>query len=159
MASFSKIILIGNVGKAPEIKNGAYGRFVTCGLAVNDRKKAGTPEETQWYNLSFNGNLADIAGKYVRQGTPLYVEGRPSFRTYETRDGRLGFSVDVRVFEMQLLYRESDQISNYKSPGYASDYVAPAVSSYQPSGYSPVAETPGRPDGPINDLDDESIPF
>lgn len=111
MLAFSKISLMGYVGRDPEIRDGEYGEFSTCSLGVTNRRKAGTNEETQWYSLLFNSYLTKIVREYVRKGSPIYVEGRPEFSVYISKDGgSVRVRVDVRVTEFQLLRSKKEEI-------------------------------------------------
>lgn len=87
MKSVNKVILIGNVGKDPEIKsfeNG--GKKASFSLATTERyrDKSGNDQTiTEWHNIAVWGPQADVVEKYVRKGNPLYIEGRIKYRDYE----------------------------------------------------------------------------
>ncbi|MFM8984674.1 MAG: single-stranded DNA-binding protein [Planctomycetia bacterium] len=81
MASFNKVILVGNVTRDPELRYISSGTAVTdIGLAVNDRRKDGKTgewiEETTFVDVTLWGRTAEVAGEYVTKGSPLLIEGR-----------------------------------------------------------------------------------
>ena len=81
MASVNKVIIIGNVGKDPEIRyNPSGGAWCTVSIATTrnwkNRETGERQEETEWHRVVFNDRLAEIVGEYVKKGRPLYVEGR-----------------------------------------------------------------------------------
>jgi single-strand DNA-binding protein len=106
MASFNKVILVGNVTRDPEIKYIASGTAVTeVGLAVNDRRK--TPsgewvEETTYVDVTLWGRTAEVAGEYVTKGSPLLIEGRLKLDTWE-KEGKKNSKLRVVGERMQLL--------------------------------------------------------
>ena len=85
MASVNKVIILGNVGQDPEIREG---NFTVAALSIATsrkwRDKAGeTQSETEWHRVSAFGRLAEIISQYVRKGDPIYIEGRLRTRKYE----------------------------------------------------------------------------
>ena len=90
--SVNKVILLGNVGRDPEVRYPSQGQIVaTFPLATSDRgyttsSGVQVPERTEWHNLVMWGRNAEVAEKYVRKGSRLYVEGRLRTRNYEDRN-------------------------------------------------------------------------
>ncbi|MEO6280365.1 single-stranded DNA-binding protein [Roseateles sp.] len=108
MASVNKVILIGNVGKDPEVRyNPSGGAWVTLSLATTrnwkNRESGERQEETEWHRVVFNDRLAEIVGEYVKKGRPLYVEGRLKTRKYQDKEGRDTYTTEIVAQEMQLL--------------------------------------------------------
>ncbi|CAM3970092.1 single-stranded DNA-binding protein [Roseateles saccharophilus] len=108
MASVNKVILIGNVGKDPEVRyNPSGGAWVTLSLATTrnwkNRETGERQEETEWHRVVFNDRLAEIVGEYVRKGRPLYVEGRLKTRKWQDKEGRDTYTTEIIAQEMQLL--------------------------------------------------------
>ena len=103
----NKIILIGRLGKDPELQVTPDGTPVTkFSLAVNRYSKSGSgerKEETDWYNVSAWRGLAEISEKYLHKGSKVYIEGRLSQRKYTGNDGIQRTSIDVTVTEMEML--------------------------------------------------------
>lgn len=109
MASVNKVILVGNLGRDPEMRSFPSGdQVANVTLATTDRwkdKQSGEQREhTEWHRLVFNGRLAEIAGQYLRKGSQIYIEG--SIRTRKWQDQQSGqerYSTEVRVDQMQML--------------------------------------------------------
>jgi len=106
MASFNRVILLGNVTRDPELRYISSGTAVTdIGLAVNDRRKTPTGEwveETTFVDVTLWGRTAEIAGEYVTKGAPLMIEGRLKLDTWE-KDGKKNSKLRVVGEKMQLL--------------------------------------------------------
>lgn len=106
MASFNKVILLGNVTRDPELRYISSGTAVTdIGLAVNDRRKTASGEwveETTFVDVTLWGRTAEIAGEYVTKGSPLLIEGRLKLDTWE-KDGKKNSKLRVVGERMQLL--------------------------------------------------------
>ena len=107
MASFNRVILLGNVTRDPELRYISNGTAVTdIGLAVNDRRKDGKTgewiEETTFVDVTLWGRTAEIAGEYVTKGSPLMIEGRLKLDTWE-KDGKKNSKLRVVCERMQLL--------------------------------------------------------
>ncbi len=103
----NKVILIGNVGKAPEIKEFDWGKVATFSLATTDRgytTKDGreVPSTTEWHNLVVKGGLVNVVESYVKSGTKLYVDGKIKYRTYE-KDGSKRTTTEIHVDNIELL--------------------------------------------------------
>jgi len=106
MASFNKVILVGNVTRDPELRYISSGTAVTdVGLAVNDRRKNAQGEwveETTFVDVTLWGRTAEVAGEYVSKGSPLLIEGRLKLDTWE-KDGKKNSKLRVVGERMQLL--------------------------------------------------------
>ena len=109
----NKIIIIGNLGRDPEMRYSPSGQPMTSFSIASNRRyttAAGEQrEETEWFNCTAFGRLADVCNQYLTRGQQVYVEGRLRSRQYDRRDGTPGFSLDVNVTEMQMLGRRGDQ--------------------------------------------------
>ena len=104
----NKIIIIGNLGRDPELRYTPNGQAVTnFSLASNRRYTSNGEqrEETEWFNCSVWGRLAEVANQYLTKGQQIYVEGRLRTRNYTTQAGEERFSLDVNVTELQFLSR------------------------------------------------------
>ena len=112
MASFNKVILLGNVTRDPELRYISNGTAVTeIGLAVNDRRKTATGEwveETTFVDVTLWGRTAEIAGEYVTKGSPLLIDGRLKLDTWE-KDGKKNSKLRVVCDRMQLLGSRSGE--------------------------------------------------
>ena len=106
MASFNRVVLLGNVTRDPELRYISNGTAVTdIGLAVNDRRKTASGEwveETTFVDVTLWGRTAEVAGEYVTKGSPLLIEGRLKLDTWE-KDGQKNSKLRVVGERMQLL--------------------------------------------------------
>lgn len=107
MAYLNKIQLIGNVGKAPEVRTFDGGNKVAnFTLATTKRytdRNGQLVDATTWHNIQVNGKIADVAEKYVQKGDPIYVEGELTARTYVDRNNAERVIYEVRASQLQLL--------------------------------------------------------
>lgn len=129
MASVNKVILIGNIGRDPEIRafpNG--GQIVTVSVATTDKwkdKQTGEAKEhTEWHRVVFNNRLAEIAAQYLRKGSQVYVEGSLHTRKWADASGVEKYSTEIRAELMQML--GSRQGGSGHADGYEGDGGAPA---------------------------------
>lgn len=104
----NKVILLGNVGKDPQIRDGNGQKFATFSLATTDKsytKRDGTlmPERTEWHSIVANGNIVQVIERYVKAGTKLYIEGKLRTRKYTARDNTERQVTEVHVDSMELL--------------------------------------------------------
>lgn len=105
--SVNKVILVGNVGKDPEVREVSNTKVANFSLATTERgftTQSGTvvPEKTEWHNLVAWRGLAEIAEKYIRKGSQLYIEGKLQTRSWE-KDGIKHYSTDIVVENLQML--------------------------------------------------------
>jgi single-strand DNA-binding protein len=107
MASVNKVILIGNLGADPETRYLPSGDAVTnIRIATSEKwkDKSGDPQEhTEWHRIAFFGKLAEIAGEYLKKGSPVYVEGRIRTRKWQDKEGQERYSTEIVADRMQLL--------------------------------------------------------
>jgi single-strand DNA-binding protein len=99
MASVNKVILMGNLGKDPEV------RFMPNGDAVcNWKDKNGEKQErTEWHNIVMYRKLAEIAGEYLKKGRPVFIEGRLQTRKWQTKEGQDRYTTEIIAESMQML--------------------------------------------------------
>ena len=111
--SVNKVILVGNLGKDPELRYTPSGTAVcTFSLATTDRfknKQGEQQERTEWHNIVVWAGLAEICGKYLTKGKQIYIEGRIQNRSYDDRDGNKRYITEIVANEMQMLSRAGDQ--------------------------------------------------
>ena len=130
----NKVILLGNVGKDPQIRDGNGLKFATFSLATTDKsytKRDGTviPERTEWHSIVANGNIVQVIERYVKAGTKLYIDGKLRTRKYTARDNTERQVTEVYVDSMELL--GSNQESNPNVP------IANQQHSQQNNSYNP----------------------
>ena len=108
MASVNKVILIGNLGRDPEIRyNANGGAWCTVSIATTRSWKSKDSgervEETEWHRVVFNDRLAEIAGEYLKKGRAVYVEGRLKTRKWTDKDGIEKYTTEIIANDMTLL--------------------------------------------------------
>lgn len=105
--SVNKVILLGNVGADPDIRDTQGGKFATLRLATTDKgytRKDGTQvsERTEWHSLVVAGGLVQVVENYVRKGTKLYIEGELRSRKYTDRNGQERYVTEVYVRTLEM---------------------------------------------------------
>ncbi len=159
--SFSKITVIGNLGRDPELRYTPQGDAVCdFSIAVNDRKrdKAGEFQDiTTWFKVTFWRKQAENASKYLTKGKSVYVEGRLQVEEWNDRDGNKRFTLVVQGSELQFIgdARNSDDASStYSSDSGAGD----SFSNTDDSG-SKRSGGGSAKDTSISTPSDDDIPF
>jgi single-strand DNA-binding protein len=114
MASVNKVILIGNLGRDPETRYMPDGGAITnITLATShqwkDKATGDKKEETEWHKVAFFGRLAEIAGEYLKKGSPVYVEGRLRTRKWQDKEGQDRYSTEIVADNMQMLGSRGDR--------------------------------------------------
>lgn len=107
MASVNKVILVGNLGRDPEVRYMPNGEAV-CNFSIattdNWKDKNGQRQErTEWHNIVMYRKLAEIAGEYLKKGRPVYVEGRLQTRKWQTKEGQDRYTTEIIADQMQML--------------------------------------------------------
>lgn len=112
MASVNKVIILGNLGRDPEIKTNNNGTTIANFSIATTRKSKDTSgnlnEETEWHRIVAFGDTAKNVGKYVHKGDPLFVEGRLRTRKYTGKDGVERYQTEIVLEQMQFLSRSRD---------------------------------------------------
>ena len=112
--SLNKVLLIGNAGRDPEVRHLESGVVTaTFSLATTekfrDRTSGELKEQTEWHNIVCWRNLAEVAEKYIRKGTQLFIEGRIRTRSYNDSNGNTKYVTEIVADNMQLLGRKADR--------------------------------------------------
>ena len=174
MASINKVILIGNLGRDPEVRYTPSGAAV-CNVSVattrnwKDKSSGDKVEETEWHRVVFYDRLAEIAGEYLKKGRPVYVEGRLKTRKWQDKDGKDNYTTEIVAEQMQLLGgREGGSGGGYGGGqgGNPEDYSqeapsAPARQAARPAAAQRPAPAPApaqKSSTGFDDMDDD-IPF
>ena len=155
MASVNKVILVGNLGSDPEVTNTTTGSVVAkVSLATTNRYKdkatGEIKEQTEWHRLVFWNQLAETAGKWLKKGSPLYVEGKIQYGQYTGNDGITRYTTDIVVNEMQMLGSKNAETDS----GIASNRNVPSNNQRQQSNVAEFLSNSVTPD-----IDDDDIPF
>ena len=140
MAGVNKVILVGNLGKDPEVRhldNGiAVANFSLATTESYTNKQGERVNQTEWHNIVLWRGLADVAEKYLKKGNSIYVEGKISTRKWEDKEGNTRYSTDIIADKMTMLGSKS---TNSNSPTESS------VSTTEPT--------------PSKELGNDDLPF
>ena len=143
--SLNKVILIGNLGRDPEVRYMPNGEAV-CNFSIatsetwNDRQTGQRQERTEWHNITLYRRLAEVAGQYLKKGSQVYIEGRIQSRKYTGKDGIERTAYEIVCSEMKML--------GGKAEGGEGQHTPPPP----PARQQPAAPVP-------QDEIDDSIPF
>ncbi len=165
----NKVILIGNLGNDPEVKQIQSGSTVTTlSIATSeswtDKQSGQKQERTEWHRVVFFNRLAEIAGQYLKKGSKVYVEGSLRTRKWQDQQGVEKYTTEIMGNELQMLDSRQDGNGSYQSQGQSQpSYSQPSYSAPQPQQSQRPAPQPQQqsapPSGPgFNDFDDD-IPF
>ena len=102
MASINKVIIVGSLGRDPETRSNPSGDSVTR-ISVATSWKGKNEEQTEWHRIVMFGKLSEIADKYLRKGSQVYIEGRLQTSKYTGKDGIERYSTDIIASQMQML--------------------------------------------------------
>ena len=108
MASVNKVIVVGNLGRDPEVRYTPNGSAV-CNVSVattrswKNKESGDKSEETEWHRVVFYDKLAEIAGEYLKKGRAVYVEGRLKTRKWQDKDGAEKYTTEIIAEEMKML--------------------------------------------------------
>ncbi len=159
MASVNKAILVGNLGKDPEVRYMPGGEAIAnITLATTDtwKDKSGVKQEkTEWHRVAFFGRQAEVVGEYLKKGSQIYVEGRIQTRKWQDKEGQDRYTTEIVADRMQMLGGKSSGSSNF-------EVVEESQSAPQrptPARAAPAAESSGSGQGRSFDNFDDDIPF
>lgn len=145
--SVNKVILVGNLGKDPELRYTSSGTAVaTFSLATSERYKDRSGEQqekTEWHNIVTWRNLAEICGKYLHKGKQIYIEGRIQTRSYDDRDGNKRYITEIVADQMQMLGSKGDDGGRGRQNDNYDQRQEPQAEESQ------VSEPPFNPDDDI----------
>ena len=162
MASVNKVILVGNLGKDPEVRYLPSGDAVaTITLATSSKYKNKTGEmveETEWHRVTFFGKLAEIVGQYLKKGRSVYVEGRIKTRKYTDKDGVEKYATDIIANEMQMLGGREGAGEPSGGDDEGGGYSRPAAPARPAAAARPAPAAASKPSSGFDDMDDD-IPF
>ncbi len=164
MASVNKVIIVGNLGRDPEVRyNPNGGAWCTVSIATSrnwkDKTSGEKVEETEWHRVVFNDRLAEIAGEYLKKGRSVYVEGRLKTRKWTDKDGAEKFTTEIVASEMQMLgSREGAGSPSGEDSGYGGggNHERAAPASRPPAA---AANRPAAKSSTGFDNMDDDIPF
>jgi single-strand DNA-binding protein len=150
--SFNKIIIVGNLGRDPELRYTPQGVAVcNFSLATNEKKrdKSGELQDvTTWFRVTLWRNQAENAAKYLTKGRPVYIEGRLGVEEWTDRDGKTRYTLEVQATDMQFISAGPRGEEEFSGGGTA-EFAGPADRPTSTGG----AATAPAPSG------DDDIPF
>ncbi len=165
MASVNKVILIGNLGKDPEVRYTPNGNAI-CNLTLatsrnwKSKETGDKVEETEWHRVVMYDRLAEIAGEYLKKGRPIYVEGRIKTRKWQDKEGVDRYTTEIIAEEMKMLgSREGaggGAASDESTPSGFGERPAPAA---RPAAAASPATKPAPKSASGFDNMDDDIPF
>ena len=171
MASVNKVIIVGNLGRDPEVRSFPNGdRVANVTIATTDKWKDKQSNEmreaTEWHRVVFNGRLAEIVEQYLRKGAQIYVEGSLRTRKWTDKDGQEKFTTEIRADEMKMRGSRQgmggpsgdDEGGGSGGGGSGGGYSRPAPAS-RPAAQAPrQAPAAAKSSSGFDDMDDD-IPF
>ena len=168
MASVNKVIIIGNLGKDPEVRYMPSGSAI-CNLRIattrswKDKTSGDRQEETEWHSVSLFDRLAEVASEYLKKGRSVYIEGRLKTRKWTDKEGLERYTTEIVASEMVLLgSREGGGGGGggggADDAGEAPPRSAPAARSAPPARSAPAPRPQAKSSTGFDDMDDD-IPF
>jgi len=160
MASVNKVILIGNLGRDPEVRAFPDGGTL-CNVTLattrswKDKNSGEKIEETEWHRIVFRDRLAEIASEFLKKGKQVYIEGRLKTRKYTDKDGVEKYATEIVATDMTML-GSREGMGDDGGGGGGSGYSRPAARQAAPAA-APKATAAKSPTG-FGDMDDD-IPF
>lgn len=153
----NKAILLGNLGKDPEVRYTQSGNAVSnFTLATTERRKQGEDwvDHTEWHNIVVFGRRAELCSQYLQKGSQVYIEGRIQTRRWEDRDGNPRYSTEIVANDVQFLSRTRNQ----------RDYTGGYASGSRPAEPGPGPEPAVKDDFPGPEADEgfdpnDDVPF
>ena len=143
----NKVILIGNVGKEPAIKQFQNGKIANVSLATTERgytTKDGKqiPEQVEWHNLTITGFLVGVIEKYVKKGDKLYIEGKIRTRNYKDVNGSDRQIKEIIVSEIELLTTKQKNENTPKETAKVQESTTNTVIAQTNNSYSEQSDLP-----------------
>ncbi len=155
MASFNKIIIVGYLGRDPELKYTPQGSAVCkFSVATSERRKNAdgeTAEQTTWFRITAWGQAAEFAGEHLRKGQQVYVEGRLRQETYTDREGEQRTSLEVNAVTVYALGKQADAAGE-------AELARPQTKAAAVGVGKEAARAALKAQAPTN-FDDDDIPF
>jgi len=156
----NKVILIGHLGKDPEVRyspNGGAVTNITVATSENwkDKNTGEKVEKTEWHRVVFFRRLAEVAGEYLKKGSKVYIEGKLQTRKWQDQQGQDRYTTEVVANEMQMLDSKGGS-ANYNQNQQSS---APQQQSYAPQGQAPQQSAPATAPAMSGGDFDDDIPF
>tara|TARA_R110000782_G_scaffold261621_1_gene353378 strand:+ start:910 stop:1326 length:417 start_codon:yes stop_codon:yes gene_type:complete len=115
----NKVIIVGNLGQDPDVKQLQNGSVTNISVATSeswkDKNSGENTERTEWHRIVFFNKIAEIAGKYLKKGSKVYIEGSLRTRKWEDKDGNDRYTTEIVANEMQMLDSKSGELAGTTS--------------------------------------------
>jgi single-strand DNA-binding protein len=164
MASVNKVILIGNLGKDPEVRYAPSGSAIaniTLATSRNwkDKTSGERQEETEWHRVVFYDRLAEVAGEYLKKGKSVYIEGRLKTRKWTDKEGVEKYTTEIIANEMTMLgSREGGGMGGDDGGGESAPPPRARPAAAAPARSAPASKPAAKSSTGFDDMDDD-IPF
>ena len=162
MPSVNKVMLLGNLGRDPEVRTFPNGDSV-CNFSIatstswKDKASGEKKEKTEWHNIVMYRKLAEIAGEYLKKGSSIFVEGSLQTRKWQTKEGQDRYTTEVVADTMQMLGGKSKSSNSEDNFNQEPERVNKADAK---KGKSDEADAKkGKSDEPTLELPEDEIPF
>jgi single-strand DNA-binding protein len=156
--SVNKVILVGHLGKDPEVRympSGEAVANVTLATSESWKDKSGEKQEkTEWHNVVFYRRLAEIVGEYVKKGSQIYVEGKITTEKWQDKEGKDRYTTKIVANEMKMLGSKSGGVGSFE---VVENQSSPAPATRSAPAAKPAAAAPAGK-GNFDNFDDD-IPF
>ena len=156
MPSVNKVMLLGNLGRDPEVRTFPNGDSV-CNFSIatstswKDKASGEKKEKTEWHNIVMYRKLAEIAGEYLKKGSSVFVEGSLQTRKWQTKEGQDRYTTEIAADTMQMLGGRENRNSE---PSNTDDNF-----NQEPERVNKTAEKSGQSVEPTLELPEDDIPF
>jgi len=156
MPSVNKVMLLGNLGRDPEVRTFPNGDSV-CNFSIatstswKDKNSGEKKEKTEWHNIVMYRKLAEIAGEYLKKGSSVFVEGSLQTRKWQTKEGQDRYTTEIVADTMQMIGGKDNRNNPPNEPDDGFNQEPERVSQNDSSS--------GSSNEPALDLPDDDIPF
>jgi single-strand DNA-binding protein len=164
MASVNKVILIGNLGKDPEVRYAPSGSAI-CNLTIatsrqwKDKTSGERQEETEWHRVAMFDRMAEVAAEYLKKGKSVYIEGRLKTRKWTDKEGVERYTTEVMADRMEMLgSREGGGTGGDDSGGENAPAARARPAAAAPARSTPASKPAAKSSTGFDDMDDD-IPF
>ena len=169
--SLNKAMLIGNVGRDPEVRyldgNSGQAKVATFTLATTERfrdRNGEVRENTEWHNIVAWRSTADVVEKFVKKGTQVYIEGRIRSRSWDDQSGNKRYITEIIAENLQLLGKKSENPGGQGGYQPQGGYQQPAQPAFQqpgvqPQSYAPVQQPVAQQSAATEEMPDDDLPF
>ena len=172
MRGLNKVMIIGNLGADPEVKqfnNGGSIANITVATSEQwtDKQSGEKREATEWHRISLANRLGEIAAQYLRKGSKVYIEGKLSTRKYQAQDGTDRYVTEIKAFSMQMLdsanegqkpNSQGNQNNNQQNGGYSNQQQGGQSYNQAPQQSAQPPQNTAMAGGGMGPVDDD-IPF